>query len=164
MDHTGRVSLTLAIGIAISLFYSRRTGWACGGLVSPGLLAMQAADPLHFAAVLALSVVLAAILRLLSKFFSSLTKSSFFSLYGRERVGAALLLALAFRLVLRPVLQGEFAVAGIDALWIGWAAPGLIAADIDRQGMTPTLAAVTSAGLATAFVAELILSFRGFAG
>jgi poly-gamma-glutamate biosynthesis protein PgsC/CapC len=144
MDHTGRVSLTLAIGIVISLFYSRRTGWTSGGLVSPGLLAVQASDPLRFAAVLALSVALSAVLRLLTKILP---------LYGRERVGAALLLALALRLAFR----GE---TGIDALWIGWVAPGLIAADIERQGTAMTLAAVVSTGLATASAAQLILPLR----
>jgi poly-gamma-glutamate biosynthesis protein PgsC/CapC len=149
MDHTGRVSLMLAIGIVFSLFYSRRTGWTSGGLVSPGLLAAQAADPLRFAALLALSVVLSAILRFLTKAFS---------LYGRERVGAALLLTLALRVALRVVFHWE---TGIDALWIGWIAPGLIAADVERQGMTMTLASVISVTLATAFAAQLILSLHG---
>lgn len=133
----------LAIGIVVSLFYFRRTGWTSGGLVSPGLLAMQVPDPLGFAAILALSVALSAILR-------SLTKA--FSLYGKERVGTALLLALVLRLALRKE-------TGLDALWIGWIAPGLIAADIERQGMTMTLAAVISTSLSTALAAQLILSF-----
>jgi poly-gamma-glutamate biosynthesis protein PgsC/CapC len=143
MDHTSRFSLMLAIGIVVSLFYFRRTGWTSGGLVSPGLLAMQVPDPLGFAAILALSVALSAILR-------SLTKA--FSLYGKERVGTALLLALVLRLALRKE-------TGLDALWIGWIAPGLIAADIERQGMTMTLAAVISTSLSTALAAQLILSF-----
>jgi poly-gamma-glutamate biosynthesis protein PgsC/CapC len=145
MDSAGRISLTIAVGIVVSLFYSRRTGWSSGGLVSAGLLAVQASDPLRFAAVLLLAVGLSAVLRLLAKMLS---------LYGRERVGAALLLALALRLALR----GE---TGIDAFWIGWVVPGLIAADIERQGLTTTLAAAVSTSLTTAFAANLIFSLRG---
>jgi hypothetical protein len=105
---------------------------------------------LRFAVSLALSVVLSAILRFLTKAFS---------LYGRERVGAALLLALALRLAFHVVFRGE---TGIDAIWIGWIAPGLIAADIERQGMTMTLTSVISVTLATAFATQLILPLHGF--
>ncbi|MDR1648647.1 MAG: poly-gamma-glutamate biosynthesis protein PgsC/CapC [Synergistaceae bacterium] len=145
MDAAGRISLTIAVGIVVSLLYSRRTGWSSGGLVSAGLLAVQASDPLRFAAVLLLATALSAVLRFLTKTLS---------LYGRERVGAALLLVLALRFALRGfVLWGQ---TGIDAFWIGWIAPGLIAADIERQGLTMTLAAAVSTSLTTAFAANLI--------
>ena len=76
------------------------------------------------------------------------------SLYGRERVGAALLIAITFRLLLR----GHFSA---DAFWIGWIAPGLVAADIERQGVMVTLSAVIAASLATAFSILLLCSVRG---
>lgn len=135
MDATGRMSLTIAVGIIFALVYTRRTGWSAGGLVTPGLMAIQAVSPVNFAATLSLAVLFAAILRVLTKPLL---------LYGRERVGAALLIAIAFRLTFR----GNFVA---DAFWIGWIAPGLIAADIERQGFLMTIAAVVSTSLATAF-------------
>lgn len=146
MDYTGRVSLTIAIGIIFALFYSRRTGWSSGGLVTPGLLALQASSPWSFGAVLLLSLLFAALLRLLTKFFG---------IYGRERVGAVLLIALSFRLLFRNS-------PGVDAFWIGWIAPGLIAADIENQGALMTLAAVVSTSLATAFFIYLLFLAVGF--
>lgn len=140
MDYTGRVSLTIAVGIILALYYSRRTGWSPGGLVTPGLLAVQAPAPLNFAGTLLLALLFAAILRLLTKITS---------LYGRERVGAALLIAIVFRLVFRERL-------GVDAFWIGWIAPGLIAADIEHQGVAMTLSAAVSVSIATAIVMSLV--------
>lgn len=140
MDYTWRVSLTIAVGIIIALFYSRRTGWSVGGLVTPGLLAVQAASPMNFAGALLLALVFAAILRPLVKIFG---------LFGRERVGAALLIAILFRLIFHGRL-------GTDIFWFGWVAPGLIAADIERQGVPMTFAAVISASVATAFLVSLL--------
>ena len=145
MDYTGRVSMTIAIGIVFSLIYARRTGWSAGGLITPGLMAIQAMSPLYFTGSLVLALLFAAILRALTRLFS---------LYGRERVGAALLIAITFRLLLR----GHFSA---DAFWIGWIAPGLVAADIERQGVMVTLSAVIAASLATAFSILLLCSVRG---
>lgn len=147
----GRVSLTIAVGIIASLVYGRRTGWTTGGLVTPGLLAIQASDPRYFFGSLILAVFFSFILRPLVRFFS---------LYGRERVGVAMLLAIAFRLIFR----GNFfsvGLGGIDAFWIGWIAPGLIAADMERQGVTMTLAAAVSTSVVTAVVVYLLMSFGG---
>lgn len=145
MDYTRRVSITIAVGIILAICYSRRTGWSAGGLVTPGLLAVQAPSPLNFAGTLLLALLFASILRLLTKIFS---------LYGRERVGAAMLIAILFRLVFRNRLDA-------DAFWIGWIAPGLIAADIERQGASMTLAATVSVSIATAIVMSLFFFVWG---
>ena len=145
---SGRVSLTIAVGILASLLYSRRTGWSTGGLVTPGLLAIQAGDPAYFAGSLGLAVLFSIALRPLARGLS---------LYGRERVGAALLLAIAFRLVLQTVHPP----AGLDAFWIGWIAPGLIAADMERQGVLMTLSAAVSTAVVTAIAVWLLLSLGG---
>lgn len=146
MDYTGRVSLTIAAGIIWALFYSRRTGWSTGGLVTPGLLAIQACSPFNFTGTLLLSLLFAVILRLLMRFFP---------LFGRERIGAALLIAVIFRLLFRRYLAA-------DVFWIGWIAPGLIAADIERQGAVMTLSAVVSASLVTAVSVFLIFWGWGY--
>lgn len=145
MDYTGRLSITIGVGIIFGLVYARRTGWSAGGLVTPGLMAIQAVSFINFTATLLLAVLFAAILRLLRKPLL---------LYGRERVGAALLIAIAFRLLFR----GNFAA---DAFWIGWIAPGLIAADIEKQGFLMTMSAVVSTSLATAFFMWLLFLLVG---
>lgn len=140
MDYAGRVSITIATGIIFALYYSRRTGWSVGGLVSPGLLAVQMPAPLYFAGTLLLALLFSAILRLLTRNFS---------LYGRDRIGAALLIAIIFRLIFRRWFA-------IDAFWVGWIVPGLIAADIERQGASMTLSAVISVSIVTAVSVSLM--------
>ena len=54
-----------------------------------------------------------------------------FGLYGRQRISIALLLAVLLRLVSSSYLP-----------WIGWVVPGLIAADMQRQGVVPTVLAL----------------------
>jgi poly-gamma-glutamate biosynthesis protein PgsC/CapC len=145
VDYTGLVSVTIAVGIAIGLVYTRRTGWSAGGLVTPGLLALHASDPLAFSGAILTGLVLALALRPIRIALC---------LYGRERVGAALLISIALRLALR---WGT----GIDSLWIGWIVPGLIAADAERQGALMTAAGAVSTGIASAVVAFLILQIVG---
>ncbi|WP_233572653.1 poly-gamma-glutamate biosynthesis protein PgsC/CapC [Fretibacterium sp. OH1220_COT-178] len=136
--------VTVGIGVLFGLIWSRRTGWSCGGLVTPGLLALHAGSPYRIAMALALGGLLAAPLG---------TLSHALGLYGRERVGAAMLLALAVRLVLTPFVPVPF--------WIGWVVPGLVAADAQRQGVSMTLCGALSCAVATAFATDLI---RGLSG
>lgn len=136
--------VTVGIGVLFGLIWSRRTGWSCGGLVTPGLLALHTGSPYRIAMALALGGLLAAPLG---------TLSHALGLYGRERVGAAMLLALAVRLVLTPFVPVPF--------WIGWVVPGLVAADAQRQGVSMTLCGALSCAVATAFATDLI---RGLSG
>jgi poly-gamma-glutamate biosynthesis protein PgsC/CapC len=147
MDYSSRVSLSIAVGIVVFLFYARKTGWSAGGFVVPGLLSLQISDPLRFGGFLLLAVSFFLLLRPMVRIFS---------LYGRERTGAALLLAITFRLLFESCFQTE-----MDIMWIGWIAPGLIAADMERQGVVMTLAAVVSATMATAMTIFLLSSAWG---
>ena len=88
-----REGLVVGLGVLFGLVWGRRTGWGCGGLITPGLLALHAASPHRVGLALLLGVLLAAPLGLLARFLG---------LYGRERAGAAMLLALAVRLALAP--------------------------------------------------------------
>ena len=146
MDYPARVTVTIAVGILVGLFYTRRTGWGTGGLVTPGLLALQASSPFYLGGALCLGVLFAWILR---------PVADRLSLYGRERVGAALLIALLCRLAFSDS-------SGLDAFWIGWIAPGLIACDVDRQGVAMTLAGAASTAVVTAFVVFGFVWFGSF--
>ncbi|NLL35955.1 MAG: capsule biosynthesis protein CapC [Fretibacterium sp.] len=137
-------SLTVGVGVLLGLFWGRRTGWGCGGLVTPGLLALHASSPHRVAAALVVGVFLALPLGFLTRSFG---------LYGRERVGAAMLLALCLRLVLAPVVP--------LSVWTGWVIPGLIAADVQRQGGLMTLCGALSCGVATNFAVGLVRALAG---
>ena len=132
-------SLTVGLGVLWGLVWCRRTGWSCGGLVTPGLLALCAATPAKALFSLLLGLILTPVLAVVSHVLD---------LYGRERTGAAMLLSLTARLALLP-----FAPA---PLWTGWVVPGLIAADSGRQGALMTICGAVSCSAAAVFSVEMI--------
>jgi len=132
-------TLCLATGILLGMFYYQRTGFACGGIITPGVAALYVADPLKLGVSLAAGMATWLLLGLLVRFTG---------IYGRQRLAAALLIALALRYPLVPAW-------GEASLWLGWVVPGLVGADMQRQGFAHTLAAVLSVSLATALLMAL---------
>lgn len=130
----------LAFGMLLGMFYYHKTGWACGGIITPGVIAMYIGDPGKVLVSIAAGLVTWVILDLLVRFFN---------IYGRQRLAAAMLIALALRYPL-------VAVWGETSLWLGWVVPGLIGADIQRQGITITLTAVAAVSIATAMGIQLL--------
>lgn len=138
MSFSATQSLTIAVGILFGLVWTRRTGWSCGGIITPGLLALS--DPVLCALSLAVGAILVFPLRLLRVRLC---------LYGRERIGAAMLLAITVK-ILFPFGGG----------WLGWVVPGLIAADAERQGLLMTICGTLCCAAATKFF-FILLSFSG---
>lgn len=132
------LTLILAAGVAASMIWHRRTGLSSGGIVSPGVLAMTMGDLRRVAAGIAVAVAVALVLRLVRRFRP---------LFGHERTGTAMLLALVIR----------FAAGGAsaDPLWFGWVVPGLIGADVERQGVVQTLSSLFITAFAALFFVTL---------
>jgi poly-gamma-glutamate biosynthesis protein PgsC/CapC len=124
----------------LGMFYYQRTGWACGGIITPGIVAIYVANPDKLAVSLAAGLVTWMLLELLVRQFS---------LYGRQRLASAMLIALALRYPLVSVL-------GESSLWLGWVVPGLVGADIQRQGLVPTLTAVVAVSVVTAMAVQIL--------
>jgi poly-gamma-glutamate biosynthesis protein PgsC/CapC len=133
-------TICLAVGMLFGMFYYHKTGWACGGIITPGVIAMYIDDPWKVAVSLAAGLVTWVLLALLVRLTS---------IYGRQRLAAAMLIALALRY---PLVS----VWGETSLWLGWVVPGLIGADIQRQGFVPTFAAVVAVSIATAMTVHLL--------
>jgi poly-gamma-glutamate biosynthesis protein PgsC/CapC len=133
-------TLCLAFGMLLGMFYYHKTGFANGGIITPGVIAMYSGDPLKIAVSLAAALVtwllLEALLRLVT-------------IYGRQRMAAAMLIALALRYPLVTVL-------GESSLWLGWVVPGLMGADMQRQGALPTITGVVIVSVATVMAVQLV--------
>jgi poly-gamma-glutamate biosynthesis protein PgsC/CapC len=130
----------LAAGMLLGMFYYHKTGWACGGIITPGVIAMYIGDPEKLAVSILAGLVTWLVLEVLVRFTG---------LYGRQRLASAMLIALALRY---PLVS----VWGETSLWLGWVVPGLIGADIQRQGMAPTLTGVVSVSLVTVMCIQLL--------
>lgn len=134
-------TLCLAAGILLGMLYYRKTGWACGGIITPGVIALYISDPLKIGVALMAGMATWLILEGLVRYTG---------IYGRQRLAAALLIALALRYPL-------VALTAETSLWLGWVVPGLVGADMQRQGATVTMASTVAVSVATAMVVQLIL-------
>ena len=135
--------ITIAIGILLGMFYFRQTGESPGGIITPGLVAMRFSNPQALCLSLGAALLLGVALRL---FFRR------FPVYGRQRVAFAMLCALAVRLA----LPGEWGGEGFP--WLGWVVPGLVAADVERQGIAATFSGLASVYVAASWGASLVLA------
>jgi poly-gamma-glutamate biosynthesis protein PgsC/CapC len=160
------LSLSIGIGLVVSLVFSELFGLAAGGLVVPGYVALFLTRPLDVAATIAAALATFFVVRLLS---------SFVIVYGRRRTALMILVGYAMGLLISLAVQsGSEAAAGANAAAalatapggplgagaepnearvIGYIVPGLVAIWLDRQGVLPTLAAL----LSSAVVVRLIL-------
>lgn len=134
----------LAAGILWGMFFYSRTGWACGGIITPGLMAISAGNLPAVGYSLIAGAGIAIILDLLVRSFA---------LYGRQRIAVAMVLAIAIRMATLELFPEA-------DLWIGWVIPALIASDIQRQGFLRTLSAVVSVTLVTLMIFE-VLQYSG---
>ena len=160
------LSLSIGIGLVVSLVFSELFGLAAGGLVVPGYIALFLTRPLDVAATLVAALITFFLVRLIS---------SFVIVYGRRRTAMMILVGYAMGLLISLAVEtGTEAAVGtnpalalaavpgaplavaqsaVEAGVIGYIVPGLIAVWLDRQGVLPTLAAL----LASAVVVRLVL-------
>lgn len=133
-------TLCLAVGILFGMLYYHKTGFACGGIITPGVIAIYIDDPWKVSVSLAAGLLTWLLLEALVRFSG---------VYGRQRLAAAMLIALALRY---PLVS----VWGETSLWLGWVVPALIGADMQRQGPVTTLGAVVSVSVVTAMSVHLV--------
>ena len=127
MLHTA-VDLSVILGFAWVEFL----GLLSGGIVSAGYLAFYLEQPFRIVSTLALAVLVCLLVKLLQNFMI---------IYGRRRFMVTILLSI----ILSTVIEGSFIItSGIaqDLRMIGYIIPGLIANDMEKQGIFKTLAMV----------------------
>lgn len=122
----------VAIGLLLSFFLLEVTGLVGGGLVAPGYFAVYWDRPFMIGYSLVIALVTMALLR---------AAASFTFLYGRRRFILSVLLGFALQWTAGAVIMGlEVAQGNIDSL--GYIIPGLVAHEMDRQGVGLTLLAL----------------------
>ena len=127
MLHTA-VALSVILGFASVEFL----GLLSGGIVSAGYLAFYLEQPFRIFSTLALAVLVCLLVKLMQNFMI---------IYGRRRFMVTILLSI----ILSTVIEGSFIItSGIaqDLRMIGYIIPGLIANDMEKQGIFKTLAMV----------------------
>lgn len=139
---------TIGLGIVLGMFFYNRTGRSCGGIITPGFIALQIGSPSSIAMALASAVVLSFVLEGVVRITG---------IYGRQRIALAMLLALGCKFMLDLFFP-------VSSLWLGWVLPGLVAADMQRQGLVETLTGTVIVSLLTVMSLEVLVFLGHFVG
>ncbi len=119
---------TVALSVILSFLVTELTGLLTGGMVSAGYLAFYFSEPMRILSTFLLSALIAIILRL---------SREFLILYGRRRFMLSILLSILFVYALE---KAYFILSplSLDLRVIGYIIPGLIANDMEKQGIIRT--------------------------
>ena len=125
---------TVALSVIISFLTTELTGLLTGGMISAGYLAYWFGEPMRIVSTLLMSILIAMIIRV---------SRHFLILYGRRRFMLSILLSI-FGVYL--VEKSYFFVSefSFDMRIIGYIIPGLIASDMEKQGILRTTLALSA--------------------
>ena len=125
---------TVALSVIISFLTTELTGLLTGGMISAGYLAYWFGEPMRIVSTLLMSILIALIMRV---------SRHFLILYGRRRFMLSILLSI-FGVYL--VEKSYFFVSefSFDMRIIGYIIPGLIASDMEKQGILRTTLALSA--------------------
>jgi poly-gamma-glutamate biosynthesis protein PgsC/CapC len=151
---TEAVRLALALGVLLSILAYERWRLTGGAAVVAGYLAMFVNRPLYIVTTILLSIVTYYLVQ-------NLIARKIF-LYGRRRLVMMVLIGMALQF-----LTGLIAYFGsTDAPWlvglygVGFVLPGLIAQDVERQGMRLTVLTVLGTSALTFLLLQSLLAIR----
>jgi poly-gamma-glutamate biosynthesis protein PgsC/CapC len=145
------LSLSIGIGLAISLLFSEMFGLAAGGMVVPGYVALSLSKPLDVVLTLATGLATFTIVHALS---------SIVIIYGKRRTVLMILIGYLLGATVRILTPEALPFAQENNYQIiGYVIPGLIAIWFDRQGIIETVSALVTASIVVRLV--LILTMGG---
>jgi len=137
------LTLSIALGLIVSLLFTEAYGLSAGGMIVPGYLALSLHQPLSILVTLSVAFATFGIVRGLSHVTI---------LYGRRRIVMMILVGFLLGALVRmmPLWIGQasspHALPACFAV-IGFILPGLIALWIDRQGLVETIAPLVTSSV-----------------
>lgn len=146
------LTLTLGIGIAVSLILFQLVGLSAGGVIAPGYIALVLDRPGILLTIMLCSLVTWGIVLLLSRLLF---------LYGTRRFGVTILIALILTTAVQS-FRTEFGSIALEWGGLGFIVPGLIAHHIDRQGFFRTILMLAIAAPLTRVLTTFVVPWWSF--
>lgn len=119
----------IGIGIVVSFAFYEIVGLSPGGIVVPGYIALFLDQPVR---------ILVTLLVALLTYFAVIILSNYIILYGRRRFLTMILISFLLKWLIEEIII-KMPISGIEIRSIGYIIPGLIANEMRRQGIFPTL-------------------------
>jgi gamma-polyglutamate biosynthesis protein CapC len=132
------------IGLVVGFLYYEVVGISPGGVVAPAYLALYIYQPNRILVTILLSLIVFVIIRYLS---------SHLVLYGRRKFLLAILLSFFLKFLFETQIQA-IPTLNFSIESIGYIIPGLIANEMGRQRIVPT---ILSLGIVTLVVFQISL-------
>jgi len=138
---------TLLIGLLCALLFIEVFGLYPGGIIVPAYMALYIDNPVRILVTVVVALVCLLLYRLLSRFFI---------VFGKRRfvlfIFLGALLAQLWALLFPQIFADPI---GLKA--IGWIIPGLLANNLERQKIIPTLASLVTVAVATYIIVRLLV-------
>ena len=119
----------IGIGVMVSFVFYEMVGFSPGGIVVPGYVALFLDQPIR---------ILVTLLVALLTYFAVKILSNYIILYGRRRFLTMVLVSFLLKWLIEEIVI-KMPIPGIELRSIGYIIPGLIANEMRRQGIFPTL-------------------------
>ena len=140
-------SISIGIGLVISLVFSEMLGLTAGGMVVPGYIALYLDRPVVIIFTCSVSYL---------TYFIVHALSAVTIIYGRRRTVLMILVGFALGTLLRSFGSVELPMTTVELTSIGYIIPGLIAIWIDRQGLVESLSTMIIASVIVRLLLILI--------
>lgn len=144
------LTISIGVGLVVSLIVSETIGRGAGGLIVPGYAALHLTQPLDIALTLLAALCTYGIVRGLS---------SYLIVYGKRRTVMMILTGFLLGAAFSMAAERFAPVDGsLEMAVIGFIIPGLIAIWFDRQGVLDTCTTTVTAAVATRLILILCAS------
>ncbi len=145
------LSVSIGIGLAVSLLLSEFLGIAGGGLVVPGYLALHLTEPL---------TIVATLLAGLAAFIFVRALGSVVIIFGRRRTVFMILAGYLAGVLARYFIQAHGGAEWGEHAVVGFIIPGLIAVWLDRRGVVESFCALITASVVVRLLLILMFGAR----
>jgi len=137
----------IGIGIVVSFAFYEIVGLSPGGIVVPGYIALFLDQPIR---------ILITLLAALLTYFIVSKLSNYIILYGRRRFLAMILIGFLLKWLIEEIII-TIPISGIELRSIGYIIPGLIANEMRRQGIMPTIYSLVTVSIIVRLILLLFL-------
>lgn len=142
------VTVSIGLGLVVSMFFSELLGIAAGGMVVPGYIALYLDQPQSIIYTIVISYI---------TYFIVHSLSSIIIIYGRRRTLLMIIVGFFLGWFVRMTGSIPFGKETIDLTIVGYIIPGLIAIWMDRQGILQTITSLVTSSIIVRLI--LILTF-----
>ncbi|MFC2166679.1 poly-gamma-glutamate biosynthesis protein PgsC [Acidobacteriota bacterium] len=137
---------TLLIGILVAVLYVEIMDIYPGGIIVPAYFALHLDSPLRIVATLLIAALTLLTYKMLSHSFI---------LYGKRRFALLILLGVVWAQLWALIFPVLF-VSSLELKAIGWIIPALLANNLEKQKVIPTLASLFTVSIVTYFLVRLL--------